>query len=196
MPTTFPGMDPFIEQDGLWPDFHTTFIAGLKSRLVAAVRPKYIVLAEHDVYLHEPADEERRVLAKGDVAPARAQHDWSSAPASGGAVIEAPCEVELTELEFERVPYLEIRDRARRDLVTVIELLSPSNKRGAYRDQYLQKRMRLLRSPAHFVEVDLLRGGPPLQAEGRPECRYSVLVSRAEDRPRAGYWPVGLKVFA
>jgi len=27
----------------------------------------------------------------------------------------------------------------------------------------------------------------------RPDCAYSVLVSRAADRPRCGFWPIGLK---
>jgi Protein of unknown function (DUF4058) len=29
--------------------------------------------------------------------------------------------------------------------------------------------------------------------EGRPECDYCVLVSRAELRPRAGLWPLRLR---
>jgi hypothetical protein len=28
---------------------------------------------------------------------------------------------------------------------------------------------------------------------GRPDCTYSVLVSRAERRPRAGFWPIDLR---
>jgi hypothetical protein len=91
--------------------------------------------------------------------------------------------------------FLEIRDRRGRALVTVIELLSPSNKRpGPERLQYLAKRAAVLSSPAHLVEIDLLRGGPPLPAIGtRPEGPFSVIISRSGDRPQAGFWPIGLR---
>src|SRR6202011_1559181 len=96
--------------------------------------------------------------------------------------------------DIERVPFLEVRDRQGRELVAVIELLSPSNKRpGEDREQYLAKRRELLRSPAHLVEIDLLRGGPPMPLEDRPVCDYSVLVSRAERRPVAAFWPLRLR---
>jgi hypothetical protein len=51
----------------------------------------------------------------------------------------------------------------------------------------------LLKSAAHFVEIDLLRGGRPMPVERRPRCDYSVMVSRAEARPWAGFWPVRLR---
>ena len=90
--------------------------------------------------------------------------------------------------------FVEIRDRRRRELVTVIELLSPSNKRpGPDREQYLGKRGQLLSSSAHIVEIDLLRGGPPMPSADRPDCSYSVLVSRVEPRPLAEFWPIGLR---
>ena len=46
------------------------------------------------------------------------------------ADFDAPAEIQLTTQDVERVPYLEIRDRFSRELVTVLEMLSPSNKRG------------------------------------------------------------------
>ena len=56
-------------------------------------------------------------------------------------------------------------------MVTVIELLSPSNKRaGDDREQYLAKRRELLRSPAHLVEIDLLRDGPPCPRKAGPSA--------------------------
>ena len=109
-------------------------------------------------------------------------------------VLEAPAEVQLPALDVERVAFLEVRDRRGRELVTVIELLSPSNKRpGDDRSQYLAKRREILRSTAHLVEIDLLRGWTPMPAEDRPEGDYSVLVSRAERRPAAEFWPIRLR---
>lgn len=96
------------------------------------------------------------------------------------------------EPEFERQAHLEIRVRASRAVVTVLELLSPTNK-GRHRDQYLLKRDKILVSSVHLVEIDLLRGGEPMPAPDRPPCDYSVVVSRAERRPEADFWPIGLR---
>jgi hypothetical protein len=97
-------------------------------------------------------------------------------------------------VDVERHAFLEIRDRGNRQLVTVLELLSPSNKRpGPDRDQYLAKRQRLLASSVHLIELDLLRGGPRLPIEHLPPCDYCVMVSRYEDRPQVGLWPLRLR---
>jgi hypothetical protein len=109
-------------------------------------------------------------------------------------VLPAPVQVRLPSVDVERQSFLEIRDRASRELVTVLELLSPSNKYvSPDRDQYLAKRSQLLASRAHFVEIDLLRGGPRLPLENLPACDYCVLVSRVEERPSAGLWPIRLR---
>jgi hypothetical protein len=97
-------------------------------------------------------------------------------------------------VDRERLSFLEIRDRDGWQLVTVIELLSPANKyAGPDREQYLAKRRELLASAVHFVEIDLLRGGPRMPMENLPECDYCVLVSRVETRPEAGVWPIRLR---
>src|SRR5262249_27388947 len=76
---------------------------------------------------------------------------------------------------------------------TVIELLSPSNKRGEDRVQYLAKRDRLLASPVNLVEIDLLRGGRRLPVIGLPNCAYYALVSQPAERPDVGLWPIRLR---
>jgi len=59
-----------------------------------------------------------------------------------------------------RQPYLTIRRRDELDVTTVIELLSSWNKAsGLGQEEYLNKRMNIFRTPAHIVEIDLLRGG-------------------------------------
>jgi hypothetical protein len=113
-------------------------------------------------------------------------------PALG--VLEAPAHVLLPAQDVESLSYLKILDREGRDLVAVVELLSTTNKRaGDHRAQYLSKRSEVLQSPAHLVEIDLLRGGKPMPADNRPACTFSVLVSRADRRPEADFWPFGLR---
>jgi hypothetical protein len=91
---------------------------------------------------------------------------------------------------------LEIKHLETGNLVTLIEVLSPTNKiRGARgRASFLGKREETLASDVHWVEIDLLRGGVP--SVSRPSLGpsdYRILVSRAGERTLARYWPVGLR---
>jgi hypothetical protein len=54
----------------------------------------------------------------------------------------------LQDADIERHAFLEIRDRLDRELVTVIEVLSPTNKRyGPDREQYLLKQSAMMFVP-------------------------------------------------
>jgi len=192
MPSPFPGMNPYLEHADVWQDFHQSFIPLLRQVLSEQVRPKYLVKIEEQIFIHELPEDQRQLIGRGDMTVSRADAD-----STGTAVVllEAPAigRVPLS-VDVERHAFLEIRDRARRQLVTVLELLSPSNKRpGPDREQYLAKRQRLLTSSVHLVELDLLRGGPRLPMENLPPCDYCVMVSRYEDRPHVGLWPLGLR---
>jgi hypothetical protein len=183
-------MNPWLEQDGLWQDFHTKFLVAVSERLVPQVGPNYFVLLEHHIYVHEPGAEKIQRL-RADLLVTRSP----SAPVRpvGAAVLDAPTQVEHPAHEIERVPFLEVRHAARGDLVTVLELLSPSNKQGENRQQYLTKREQILNSDTHLVEIDMLRGGEPMPDADRAPCDDPVLVSRTETRPHAGFWPVPLR---
>ena len=194
MPSPFPGMNPFIEQDAFWHDFHLEFLPAIRARLVAQVRPRYIVMLDKHLYVQEVPAAPRRLVGRSDVSVASAKK--ARRKESGGAVgiLDAPTQVHIPIQDLRRVPFLEVRDRLGRELITVVEMLSPSNKRaGADREQFVARREELLQSIAHFVEIDLLRGGRPMPLENRPKCDYSVLVSRAETRPWAGFWPITLR---
>jgi hypothetical protein len=193
MPSPFPGMNPYIEQDAFWQDFHLEFLPAMRGRLVAQVRPKYIVMLDEHIYVQELPPEPRRLVGRADIslaAPPRPRAE----EAAGVGILQAPVQVQIPMQDVRRVPFLEVRDRLGRELITVVELLSPANKRGGPdREQYLANREKLLESPAHLVEIDLPRGGRPMPLKNRPKCDYSVVVSRAEDRPWAGFWPIRLR---
>lgn len=193
MPSPFPGMNPYLEQDDLWQDFHQSFIPLVREVLNTQVRPGYIARVEEYLFIHELSADERVYLGRSDVSLARSP-DRGSVPAAAGA-LEAPAYGRmLPTVDVEKHSYLEIRDRRNRELVTVIELLSPSNKKpGPDREQYVAKRRQLLVSNVHLVEIDLLRGGPRMPLQDLPDCDYCVLVSRVEDRPRVGIWPLRLR---
>jgi hypothetical protein len=93
-------------------------------------------------------------------------------------------DIEVREL------YIEIMDReSGMRVVTVIELVSPSNKyAGSGRDKYVSKQQEILQSDCHLVEIDLLRYGPHVLAvpearvAGRFRYDYLVSVNRANGR--------------
>jgi hypothetical protein len=91
---------------------------------------------------------------------------------------------------------VEIRTTGDDQLVTAIEILSPANKRAGHDDclEYQRKRRALLRSSAHLMEIDLLRGGerPPLE-KPVPAAPYYVVLSRADRRATVEVWPIQLK---
>jgi len=81
-------------------------------------------------------------------------------------------------------------------LVTVIEILSPTNKiRGSRgRASFMAKRHEIMNTEVHWVEIDFLRAGlasvtdPPL-----PSSDYRVLVSRADRRTQTRFWPISVR---
>jgi hypothetical protein len=192
MPSPFPGMNPYLESPGIWHGFHQRFVTAMANQLTAQLRPQYIVLLEENIYLHEIEESERLHMGRADVAVAESGH---SSTKSATATVEAPVVGVLAEfVDEEHLGYIEIRERESRELVTVVELLSPANKRpGADREQYLHKRRRLLRSPTHLVEIDLLRTWPRMPVEHLPACDYLLFASRAETRPQVGLWPCRLR---
>lgn len=198
MPSPFPGMNPYLEQEDVCEDFHASLIPVLRELLVRTVGDEYIVKVETRLYIHELAEDERHFLGRADVAVAIAARSGQLAATgveqTASTTIQAPLQLWLPDVDIHREHYLEIRDRRDRRLVTTIEVLSPTNKStGPDRDQYLAKRREILASRTNFVEIDLRRGGnrPPLA--GLPECDYYVMVSRYRDRPQVGAWPIGLR---
>jgi hypothetical protein len=195
MPSPFPGMNPYLEQDDVWHDFHERFLPHLAEVIGSQLAAHYIVKIDEHVYIHEPSAERRALLGRGDVLVASRQPASATGTAAATAPAGAPAQVVLPVVDVEGVSYLEIRDRRERRLVTVVELLSPANKySGPDREQYLGKRGGLLASSAHLVEIDLLRGGPRMPFAGPlPECEYYAMVSRMEKRPTADFWPIRLR---
>ena len=197
MPSPFPGMNPYLEQASVWEDFHNRLMTYVGEALSAQVRPNFFVKLEERVFIHEPSSGERlRLLGKPDVSL------FDATPRSGSVVAVASPTIErlasiiatIPDIEIEKHSCIEIRDRHNRELVTMLEILSPSNKRyGPDREQYLMKRSVLMCSPASIVEVDLLRGGPRLPISGLPSCDYSLVVWRRSMCPNAEAWPIQLR---
>ena len=197
MPSPFPGMDPFIEGQ-VWEDFHPTFITAMREALTVQLRPRYVVRVEVRVYLEYTMDEPPPQM-RPDVAVLDALGRYGPPGSQGGvAVMSAiePLVMTLPMPEERREAFLLITKRHDAEVVTAIELLSPTNKRSGSdgRREYLTKRETVLRSAAHLVELDLLRGGERLPTiEPLPAADYYAFVCRRQERPRVRVYPWTLR---
>ncbi len=102
--------------------------------------------------------------------------------------------IQLTEeIEEARLEIIDVKSGSH---VTVIEILSPTNKvRGSEgRKSFLSKRHETLESEVHWVEIDLLRAGAPsIGYGGAPDSDYRMRVSKAEERRCFLLWATNLR---
>jgi hypothetical protein len=190
-------MDPYLEEPGLWPDVHLGLISQIQAQLNQRLRPKYHVRVEERVYVSDENDPGREVIIPDlRVADAgrNARDDWSAAETAGvyAAVAEPVVLTTLIDDEIHEA-FLEVIDRADQSVVTVIEILSPTNKVSGSRGRasYQEKRREIMTSASHLVEIDLLRAGVAIHTrELLPPADYYVHVSRKAKRPKAVVWPI------
>jgi hypothetical protein len=183
MPTPFPGMDPYLEQAGIWEEVHTQLIVDLARALNRQLAPRYRVAIEQRSYMSLVWT--NALVGLPDIMVV--ESEGSTQPTQAAATGQQPTVVELP-MPYEVVErYLEIRtldDRQR--VVTAIEVLSPTNKLSYEgRELYLAKRLKVLASNTNLVELDLLRAGQPMpmRKPGDAKLDYRILVSRASQRP-------------
>lgn len=201
MRSPFPGMHPYIEACHLWDDFHHDLISEMKRALARVLPDRYVVRAGERSYValttKQGPDEFRM---HSDVSVARKAGSESAAQASAAtALVETKAETSIpitmhamVRTEF-REGYLEIREaHGDRQVVTSIEVLSPSNKRIGSEGwfEYLRKRQACLTGHVNFVEIDLLRRGRRMPMEDEcPDSPYYLLVCRKSEAPRCQVRP-------
>lgn len=188
MPNPFPGMNPYLEQPGLWPQVHNRLIVAIADDITPQVAPKYRVSIEERIYT---TTEPLPLVGIADVAvgPANVEstsgqdderHARTAAQLIAPRRVQVPLPVEVTER------FLEVRLVQTNAVIGLIEVLSPTNKRpGEGRTTYETKRQKILGSATSLVEIDLLRGGSPMPLGDAIRKPYSILVSRSANRPNA-----------
>lgn len=84
--------------------------------------------------------------------------------------------------------YIEIRQRNESRLVTLVDVVSPTNKLSPQgRQAYLDKRLEGKHHGANLVEIDLVLQGEPMldySREGLPDWDFAVTVTRAAQPER------------
>lgn len=185
MKSPFPGMDPYLESR--WLDVHSHLNIYSSDVLNQRLPPGLLARSE-----------ERAIVAVDDrdgrdIAPdvsiferGLAEPSWASSDSSV-AVAESVCVV-LKKRDIKQ-RYLEIRDaRSGGRVVTVIEFVSPTNKRsGDGLTKYRQKQEECFYGGVNLVEIDLTRAGDrslimPIWTLSRPDrTTYQAWISRAND---------------
>lgn len=190
MSTPFPGMDPYLERPGLWSEVHTGLISAIQRYLTPVLRPRYRIAVERHTYL---AVLPPHLLGRPDMSLVQTsdfpRYRSSMVATATADVAISPQIVQLPMPEEIIERYLAILDVVTAKVITVIELLSPTNKLSrSAREQYERKRLDILSSRTNLMEIDLLRDGEPMEflRPGRNEqSDYRIIVSRAEERPNA-----------
>ncbi len=183
----FPGMDPYLEFQAAWPDFHNALIAEIRNELGVNLPESYVAHVE-----------ERSEIASSGIDPSSLFEPdvlvgrFGATPEpSLGAAPTATFEPRLVEVldhdpEELRITWVEIRALPELEMVTAIEVLSPVNKSWQGRLTYLAKRAQLRASRVNVVEIDLLLGGAPLPMKQRIEPGgYDAIVARGPKLPIA-----------
>ncbi len=182
MKTPFPGMDPYLENPSLWSDVHNSLIAAIRDAASPLVAPAYYIALERRAYLLQPDD--IVLVGRPDLAVVQGRVPAGLAPQP---VYQGVLEVDVPMTDQVYESYLEVHEVRSGRLVTLIEVLSPTNKINPDgREQYLRKRGNVLLTFSNLVEIDLLRDGAPMPVVSRPVTSdYRILISRGKQRPRA-----------
>lgn len=198
----FPGMNPFMECS--WPDVHATLITYIRDELsptlpddlTSKTETRICVLDEATGTSHYRADiavlEDPVDSWKSGLAPV-----WSPETTDPISTVTAPV---ILHVDAPRERWIEIRTDSG-TLITVIELLSPTNKTHG-RAAYQNKRRDYTDAGVNLVEIDLLRGGeltvdvdgtdygPLVAGKG---WHYVVCVRRAARPMQREVYPIPLR---
>ncbi|MCS7299996.1 MAG: DUF4058 family protein [Fimbriimonadales bacterium] len=194
-PHRITGMDPYIEAQR-WRGFHTHMIVAIQEALTPQLLPKYAADIEERVYIEE---ETNGVPLRSVLYPDVAVETTSSEPlaqSDSPATAVQPVRRTVPLLAEQRERFVQIYTRSSHQLVTIIELLSPANKRpnSLGRSEYLDKRQRLFMAGVNLVEIDLLLQGERLPTnEPLPPGDYYAFVARRSQLPAVEvyYWRLG-----
>jgi Protein of unknown function (DUF4058) len=161
-------MDPYLEKH--WGDVHERMIVYAAEALQTSLPNDLLARIEERVFVESNMDQRRRIIP--DVRVSEGYPPTPERPSGlreGEAGAAEPIIFELDDLEITE-SYVTIREGDAGRVITVIEFLSPTNKRpGAGQEKYIEKQREVLGSDASLVEIDLVRAGERVLALPRHE---------------------------
>jgi hypothetical protein len=190
MGNPFPGMNPYLEQPEFWHQVHNRLIVAIADDLTPQIAPKYRVSIEERVYT---SVDDILLVGIADVSVANCNTTVTGTTLTAAKLAEPrKVKVPMPEEVIER--FLEVRSTQSKEVVAVIEVLSPKNKRSKEgRAAYESKRQKIFASATNLVEIDLLRLGEAMPILEVIDKGYRILVSRSYKRPDADLYTFDLK---
>jgi hypothetical protein len=193
-------MDPYLEQ--FWRDVHASLVLYARDQLQPQLGGPLRARVEERIVVELPsATADREIYPDVRVLERPAKSGAARAPhAPSGVVVADPLIIErLAETHTEG--FIQVIDPAQGSrVVTVIEVLSPTNKRrGKAQDDYRRKQDELWEGGVNLVEVDLLRAGQRVLMVGEHEvpqpdrAAYAACVHRGGDAHRFEYYAIRLR---
>ena len=115
MPSPFPGMDPYLEEPGLWPDVHARAHLGHRaSSQLDASGPRYFVRIEQRVYISDEGDSGRTVMVPDLRITHRSGGEGPAFLPEGGTALDVAEPIEAITLIEEEIRESYHRDRGPR----------------------------------------------------------------------------------
>lgn len=174
----FPGVNPWLENPLVWKGVHQRMVTALADVLAPQLEPRYFVAVETHTYISTMPSQLIQTRYP-DVSILKIKE-----PAVLYATTRAqtmPVIIDLPLPEPYEEPYVEVRLVPDGEVVTVIELLSHTNKQaGDERRSYIKKCEALIDSDVHFVEIDLLRAYTPMPFTEHLTADYRIFIRRRE----------------
>ena len=100
MPGPFPGIDPYLESAGEWPDFHAIFLTYWREAIAELLPDSYEVRIDEKLQLVGPPGSDARLVRPDLAVIRRGRNPAESRPSSGVAILE-PVSVPLPPLELD-----------------------------------------------------------------------------------------------
>jgi hypothetical protein len=191
----FPGMDPWLEKR--WGDVHQRLVTYAADALQEVLPDDLRARLEERVFVEALFGERSivpdvRVIERGGAGFIQSR--------ATGSVTAEPLIIDLDDEPVSQgfVEIIDVGSGGR--VVTVIEVLSPSNKTpGAGQDLYLKKQQELRGGGVSLVEIDLLRSGrsvspvPPHRLPPAYRSPYQISVTRGWRRNKAEIYRASLR---
>lgn len=182
MKPPFAGVDPYIEAQGYWSDFHNTFLNYWREAITDRLPDDYEARLDERVKLVDTDHDEHRLI-KPDIALIQRHRGPTHLQPGDTLVLEAET-IPTMIMDEEREVYLKILHRSDRSVVTILERLSPANKSDPGRLDSISRRNAVFHQAVHLVELDLFAAENriPMQRP-LPPGDFHAVVSRWEQRP-------------
>lgn len=190
-------MDPYLE--AYWGDVHTSLVTYARNQLQRALPAGLVARVEEYVAI----DDELELRVRHRVPDVQVSERRPTSGAVTAVLAENDTEDHalILPVEWEPQTQREVRiiDQSQGGrLVTVIEILSPTNKSSGRRD-YRAKQEQMLAGGVNLVEIDLLRDGewivlaPQQFVPSKWRSPYKISVFRAVPEPGNWYYAASFK---